>query len=93
MRSLPHEKQYIWKVMSDNGLAHITKSEVKFKFIDGEGLHAILVDANQPQANALGAYLVTRNRLDTSGIREMDPKLILLNILHQEKMPWPCSAW
>ncbi|KAJ7238160.1 hypothetical protein C8J57DRAFT_1246579 [Mycena rebaudengoi] len=64
-----------------NGLAHITKSEVKFKFIDGEGLRAILVDGNKPQENALGAYLVTRNRLDTSGVHEMDPKLILLNIL------------
>ncbi|KAJ7211971.1 hypothetical protein C8J57DRAFT_1733157 [Mycena rebaudengoi] len=62
-------------------IAHITKSEVKFKFIDGEGLRAILVDGNKPQANALGAYLVTRNRPDTSGIRETDPKLILFNII------------
>ncbi|KAJ7274639.1 hypothetical protein C8J57DRAFT_1714477 [Mycena rebaudengoi] len=62
-------------------IAHITKSEVKFKFIDGEGLRAILADGNKPQANALGAYLVTRNRPDTSGIRETDPKLILFNII------------
>jgi hypothetical protein len=61
-------------------IAHITKSEVKFKFIDGEGLRAILVDGNKPQANALGA-LVTRNRPDTSGICETDPKLIIFNIL------------
>ncbi|KAJ7440399.1 hypothetical protein B0H11DRAFT_1660472, partial [Mycena galericulata] len=156
MRSLPHEKQYIWNVASENGeeivitmlpylanLIHnakaslhdntyarlhgvwkeweiviwhhrddfrvtigriysqhetlevfmkmwpglfdtirsITKSEVKFKFIDGEGLQAILVDGNKPQANALGAYLVNRNRPHLSGIHERDPKLILLNIL------------
>ncbi|KAJ7288735.1 hypothetical protein C8J57DRAFT_1642908 [Mycena rebaudengoi] len=74
-----------WKEWEVPGLfetiAHITKSEVKFKFIDGEGLRAILVDGNKPQANALGAYLVTRNRPDTSGICETDPKLILFNIL------------
>ncbi|KAJ7252304.1 hypothetical protein C8J57DRAFT_1238187 [Mycena rebaudengoi] len=62
-------------------IGHITKLEVQFKFIDGEGLCAILVDGNKPQENALGAYLVTRNRPDTSGIRETDPKLILFNIL------------
>ncbi|KAJ7205363.1 hypothetical protein C8J57DRAFT_1258823 [Mycena rebaudengoi] len=62
-------------------LAHITKSEVKFKFINGEGLGAILVEGNKPQAKMLGTYLVTQNHLDTSGIHETDPKLILLNIL------------
>lgn len=62
-------------------IADITKTEVKFKFIDGEGLHAILVDGNKPQANSLGAYLVTRNRPHFSGVYERDPKLILLNIL------------
>ncbi|KAJ6474737.1 hypothetical protein DFH09DRAFT_1343071 [Mycena vulgaris] len=156
MRSLPHEKQYVWKVTSENGeeivitmlpyladhihrakaslhdntyarvhgtwkewevviwdhkfdfrvtigriysqhekydvfmkmwpglwetIAHITKTEVKFKFIDGEGLQAILVDGNKPQANALGAYLVTRNRPYLSGVHETDPKLILPKIL------------
>jgi hypothetical protein len=54
---------------------------VKFKFVDGEGLHAILVDGNKQQENTLGACLLTRNHLDTNGIRETDPKLILLNIL------------
>lgn len=62
-------------------IAHITKTEVKFKFIDGEGLKAILVDGNKPQANALGAYLVNRNRPHLSGIHERSPKLILPNIL------------
>ncbi|KAF8173596.1 hypothetical protein K438DRAFT_1610611 [Mycena galopus ATCC 62051] len=62
-------------------IADITKTEVKFKFIDGEGLHVILVDGNKPQANSLGAYLVTRNRPHLSGVYERDPKLILSNIL------------
>ncbi|KAF8194842.1 hypothetical protein K438DRAFT_1968783 [Mycena galopus ATCC 62051] len=62
-------------------IARITDSEVKFKFIDGEGLKAILVDGNKPQANALGDYLVSRNRPHFSGIHEKDPKLILPNIL------------
>ncbi|KAJ6483043.1 hypothetical protein DFH09DRAFT_1292090 [Mycena vulgaris] len=34
---------------------NVAKTEVNFKFIDGEGLQAILVDGNKPQANALGA--------------------------------------
>ncbi|KAJ7236635.1 hypothetical protein C8J57DRAFT_1247623 [Mycena rebaudengoi] len=74
------EWEVMWPGLFET-IGHITKLEVKFKFIDGEGLCAILVDGNKPQANALGAYLVTRNRPDTSGIRETDPKLILFNIL------------
>ncbi|KAJ6492327.1 hypothetical protein C8R45DRAFT_1073581 [Mycena sanguinolenta] len=62
-------------------VANITETEVKFKFIDAEGLRAILVDGSKPQANALGAYLVTRNRPHLSGVYERDPKLILPHIL------------
>ncbi|KAJ7086972.1 hypothetical protein C8R44DRAFT_900928 [Mycena epipterygia] len=62
-------------------IKHITKTEVKFKFIDGEGLQAILVDGSKPQANVLGAYLVGRNRPHLSGIHERIPKLILSNCL------------
>ncbi|KAJ7486492.1 hypothetical protein FB451DRAFT_949962, partial [Mycena latifolia] len=73
-------------------IAHVTKAEVKFKFIDGEGLRAILVDGNKPQANALGAYLFFFFFLGAfkigclscypePGIYEMNPKLILPNIL------------
>ncbi|KAJ7272513.1 hypothetical protein C8J57DRAFT_1467896 [Mycena rebaudengoi] len=50
---------------TENGLAHITKSEVKFKFIDGEGLRAILVDGNKPQANTLGACLIPNSYFST----------------------------
>ncbi|KAJ7660526.1 hypothetical protein B0H17DRAFT_1144960 [Mycena rosella] len=60
-------------------IAHVTKCEVKIKFIDGEGLQAIILDGNKPQANALGAYLVGRNRPHLSGIHERNPKLILPN--------------
>ncbi|KAJ7615487.1 hypothetical protein FB45DRAFT_757736 [Roridomyces roridus] len=59
----------------------ITKAEVKFKFIDGEGLRTVLVDGNKPQANALGAYMVTRNRPQLSGVFETEPKRILPNVL------------
>ncbi|KAJ7119239.1 hypothetical protein C8R43DRAFT_1152428 [Mycena crocata] len=71
----------MWPGLFDT-IGRITESgEVKFKFIDGEGLQAILLDGNKPQANALGVYLVGRNRPHLSGIHEKDPKLILLNIL------------
>ncbi|KAJ7171599.1 hypothetical protein C8R43DRAFT_944205 [Mycena crocata] len=43
-------------------IAHITKTEVKFKYLDGEGPMTILVDGNRPQANVLGVYLVKRNK-------------------------------
>ncbi|KAJ7187531.1 hypothetical protein B0H12DRAFT_1040311, partial [Mycena haematopus] len=62
-------------------IASVTNKEVMFKFIDGEGLHAILLDGNKPQANALGAYLLTRNRPHLSGVYELNPKLILPHIL------------
>ncbi|KAJ7110297.1 hypothetical protein C8R43DRAFT_962360 [Mycena crocata] len=41
-------------------IAHITKTEVKFKYLDGEGPMTILVDGNRPQANVLGVYLVKK---------------------------------
>ncbi|KAJ7034513.1 hypothetical protein C8F04DRAFT_1183059 [Mycena alexandri] len=62
-------------------IARITDAEVKFKFIDGEGLTAILVDGSKPQANALGEYLVSRNGPHLSEIHEKNPKLILPNCL------------
>ncbi|KAJ7059971.1 hypothetical protein C8F01DRAFT_1370227 [Mycena amicta] len=58
-----------------------TKRELKIKFLDGEGLRAILLDGSKPQANALGKYLVSRNRPEVTGIHEADPKLMLLHVL------------
>lgn len=62
-------------------IAHITKTEVKFKPFDGEGLQTILVDGNAPQANTLGVYLVKRNKPHVSGIFETDPKRMLFKFL------------
>ncbi|KAJ7038863.1 hypothetical protein C8F04DRAFT_1392709 [Mycena alexandri] len=79
-----HETYEVFKKMWPGlfeTIARITDSEVKIKFIDGEGLQAILVDGNKPQANTLGDYLVSRNRPHLSGIHEKDPKLILLECL------------
>ncbi|KAJ7131025.1 hypothetical protein C8R44DRAFT_904076 [Mycena epipterygia] len=70
----------MWPGLFDT-IAHITESEVKINFIDGEGLKAILVDGNKPQANALGAWLVNRNKPHLSGVHERDPKLILPKVL------------
>ncbi|KAJ7261187.1 hypothetical protein C8J57DRAFT_1232741 [Mycena rebaudengoi] len=50
---------------TENGFAHITQSEVKFKFIDGEGLRAILVDGNKPQENTLGACVISNSYFST----------------------------
>ncbi|KAJ7138641.1 hypothetical protein C8R46DRAFT_1321667, partial [Mycena filopes] len=68
----------MWPGLFDT-IGRITESEVKFKFIDGEGLKAILVDGSKPQGNALGDYLVSRNRPHLSGIHEKNPKLILFH--------------
>ncbi|KAJ7829605.1 hypothetical protein B0H13DRAFT_2372459 [Mycena leptocephala] len=78
-----------YNVKSDNDgryligvtIGRIYSQHETYEFIDGEGLKAILVDGNKPQANALGAYLVNRNRPHLSGIHERSPKLILPNIL------------
>ncbi|KAJ7142783.1 hypothetical protein C8R44DRAFT_726114 [Mycena epipterygia] len=70
----------MWPGLFDT-IAHITESEVKINFIDGEGLKAILVDGNKPQANALGAWLVNRNKPHLSGVHERNPKLILPKVL------------
>ncbi|KAJ7891064.1 hypothetical protein B0H13DRAFT_2340715 [Mycena leptocephala] len=54
---------------------------VKFKFIHGEGLRAVLVDGNKPQVNVFGADLVNRNKPHLSGIYETEAKRMLSNIL------------
>ncbi|KAJ7765293.1 hypothetical protein B0H16DRAFT_1310196 [Mycena metata] len=79
-----HETYEVFKKMWPGlfeTIARVTGSEVKFKFIDGQGLKAILVDGNKPQANALGDYIGSRNRPHLSGIHEKNPKLILPNVL------------
>ncbi|KAJ7491316.1 hypothetical protein B0H11DRAFT_1911939 [Mycena galericulata] len=70
-------------------IAHITKTEVKFKFIDGEGLQAILVDGNKPQANALGAYL-TQDELDVfvQWCKDSEYKVVRDWIADKDSVPW-----
>jgi hypothetical protein len=70
----------MWTRLWDT-IHRVTSVEVKFKFIHGEGLRAVLVDGNKPQANTFGADLVNRNKPHLSGIYETEPKRILSNIL------------
>ncbi|KAJ7232996.1 hypothetical protein B0H12DRAFT_1028746, partial [Mycena haematopus] len=66
----------MWPALFDT-IERVTGTEVKFKFIHGEGLRTILVDGDKQQANALGAALVARNKPHLSGIYENEPKKIL----------------
>ncbi|KAJ7923825.1 hypothetical protein B0H13DRAFT_2316176 [Mycena leptocephala] len=70
----------MWTRLWDT-IHRVTGVEVKFKFIHGEGLRAVLVDGNKPQANTFGADLVNRNKPHLSGIYETEPMRILSNIL------------
>ncbi|KAJ7120131.1 hypothetical protein C8R44DRAFT_877592 [Mycena epipterygia] len=114
MRSLPHDKQYVWKVTSENSeeivitmlpylaapfitqkplftiilmrgfthetlevftkmwpglfetIEHVTKNEVKFKFIDGEGLQAISsTEVNRKQTRWRNPKLILPNCMRT----------------------------
>ncbi|KAJ6464091.1 hypothetical protein C8R45DRAFT_840549, partial [Mycena sanguinolenta] len=62
-------------------IERVTGTELKFKFIHGEGLRTVLVDGNKQQANALGVELVARNKPHLSGIHEFEPKKILMYCL------------
>ncbi|KAK7019126.1 hypothetical protein R3P38DRAFT_2715272 [Favolaschia claudopus] len=70
----------MWPALWDT-IARVTGVEVKFKFIHGEGLRAVLLDGNKPQAQALGLDLVLRNKPHLSGVYERDPQKILKYIL------------
>lgn len=70
----------MWTVLWDT-IRRVTGVEVKFKCTHGEGLRAILVDGNKPQANSLGADLLARNKPELSGIHETDPKAMLAYVL------------
>ncbi|KAJ7033971.1 hypothetical protein C8F04DRAFT_906737, partial [Mycena alexandri] len=66
----------MWPALWDT-IERVTGVKVRFKFIHGEGLRAVLVDGNKPQANAFGADLVQRNEPYLSGIHETDPKTMV----------------
>lgn len=59
----------------------VTKQKVEFKFIDGRGLSAILVDGCKPQVNACGDDLVKRIQDRNSPLSERDPQLVVQNIV------------
>lgn len=54
-----------------------TGKPVKFKFLHGTGLRAIVVDGCKPQVDACGDVLVRLNDPKVSGIHEQDPQQIV----------------
>jgi hypothetical protein len=70
----------MWAGLWDT-IARVTGKPVKFKFIHGTGLRAILVDGNKPQIDACGDDLVHRNDPKISGITETNPQIIVQYII------------
>lgn len=59
----------------------VTGKKVLFKFIDGSGLRALVVDGCKPQVEACGDDLVQRNDPLISGIHTTDPQEIVQYIV------------
>lgn len=68
----------MWTALWDT-FARVTKKEVKFHFLHGTGLRAILVDGNKPQVEACGDDLV--ERAAKVGFPEKDPQVIVQHIV------------
>ncbi|TFY62625.1 hypothetical protein EVJ58_g3736, partial [Rhodofomes roseus] len=64
-----------------NTIERITGKPVKFKFLHGEGLRAIVVDGSKPQAIGCGLDLISRNDSEKTGIQVDDPKIIIQYVL------------
>ena len=47
----------MWRGLWDT-IEKVTQQKVEFKFIDGKGISAILIDGCKPQVNACGNDLV-----------------------------------
>ena len=62
-------------------IERVTGNHVKFKFMDGTGLKAILVDGCKPQVDACGDDLLKCNQSDVTGISTYDPQEIVQNIV------------
>lgn len=60
-----------------NQIERVTGKKVKFKFLDGEGLCAIVMDGCKPQIEGLGRDLVRRIDPAICGISERDPQKIV----------------
>ncbi|KAF7311222.1 hypothetical protein MKEN_01023800 [Mycena kentingensis (nom. inval.)] len=79
-----HETERVFEKLWSGTFAtfgRVTGREVKIKCVDGEGLLGIAMDGNKPQANALGKYLVGRNKPHLSGVFENDPQRMLAYVL------------
>ena len=59
----------------------VTQQKVEFKFIDGKGISAILVDGCKPQVNACGDDLVKQIQDRNSPISERDPQQVVQYIV------------
>lgn len=70
----------MWAGLWDT-IERITGKRVKFKFMDGTGLKAILVDGCKPQVDACGDDLVKRNRPEITNITTYNPQEIVQNIV------------
>jgi hypothetical protein len=70
----------MWTGLWDT-IERVTGNHVKFKFMDGTGLKAILVDGCKPQVDACGNDLVKQNRSEITGINTYDPQEIVQHIV------------
>jgi hypothetical protein len=70
----------LWQALFD-ALDRVTNKTVGLRFLDGYGLEGIILDGCRAQAEGLGDYLVARNRPETTGVTEIDPLVIVTNIL------------
>lgn len=59
----------------------VTGKPVQFKFMDGMGLRAIVVDGCKAQVDACGDDLLIRNDPKKSGIDTDDPQVIVQHII------------
>lgn len=70
----------MWTRLWDT-IERVTGKPVKFKFLHGTGLKAILVDGCKPQVDACSNDLVQRNKPEITGIHTNDPQEIVQSII------------
>ncbi len=58
-------------------IEQITGEQIKFKFMHGSGIRAIVVDGSKPQIQGCGDSLLSRNDPKVSGITETDAEKIV----------------
>lgn len=73
--------EYMWSGFWST-IERVTGRPLKFKFIDGEGLRAILVDGCKPQVDACGDSLVSLAASRPMAlVKETNPQVIVQYIL------------